>query len=235
MLKAAFTITSLLFVYASARSQGTVDFNNYQFIGGTAVVDAPFFDDHGVRLTGPEYVAQLYVWKPGAGFVAQGEPVPFITNGYYFQDELVMLDFVPCGRPVWVQVRAWRVVGGNSFEEAASSGDWTGVSDIVLLPHTGCPGAPPSAPDPLIGLTYPGAPLVVRQPQSQTVLLGGFATLSVIASTGVAASYQWYQQPSAKTGRPDRRRYEQLVHDGSADQYNHLLGQRQQFRRRGAQ
>jgi hypothetical protein len=32
------------------------------------------------------------------------------------------------------------------------------------------------------------------------VLIGGFATLSVIASTGVAASYQWYQQPSA---RPD--------------------------------
>jgi hypothetical protein len=52
----------------------------------------------------------------------------------------------------------------------------------------------------LIGLQYPGSPLVIKQPQAQTVEAGTGATLSVIASSGVVISYQWYQEPSA---RPD--------------------------------
>jgi hypothetical protein len=50
----------------------------------------------------------------------------------------------------------------------------------------------------LIGLAYPGEPLVVQPPQSRTVLPGEFVTLSVVASTGVAGFYQWYQQPAVR-------------------------------------
>ena len=52
----------------------------------------------------------------------------------------------------------------------------------------------------LIGLQYPGKPLLVQQPLDQTVVAGTSATLSVIASSGVLMSYQWYRQPN---GRPD--------------------------------
>jgi hypothetical protein len=52
----------------------------------------------------------------------------------------------------------------------------------------------------LIGLAYPGPPVVVRQPQDQTVRARERASLSVVASSGVKASYQWHQQPS---DRPD--------------------------------
>jgi len=41
---------------------------------------------------------------------------------------------------------------------------------------------------------------VVQQPKGQTVLAGASATLSVLASSGVLMSYQWYQEPSE---RPD--------------------------------
>ena len=41
---------------------------------------------------------------------------------------------------------------------------------------------------------------MVQQPKGQTVLAGASATLSVLASSGVLMSYQWYQEPSE---RPD--------------------------------
>src|SRR6185369_12102739 len=120
-----------------AHSQGTVAFRNKI---GTAV-DAPFFDDHGVRLEGPAYVAQLYAWKTGEGFLAVGTAQPFSTNGYFFSDD-VLIRFVYGCNPVWVQVRAWAIQGGTTFEEAAAGGGWTGVSSVLFLPQTGNPARP---------------------------------------------------------------------------------------------
>jgi hypothetical protein len=48
----------------------------------------------------------------------------------------------------------------------------------------------------LIGLRYPGLPLIVEQPQSQIIAPGREVTLSVLASSGVGLTYQWYQMPS---------------------------------------
>jgi hypothetical protein len=187
-----------------------------------AVVNTPFFDDHGVRLEGPDYAAQLYGWKFGYGFLPVCEPSLFKTNGY-FDGRTVLVPWSMDKNSAWMQVRAWKVDGDGTFEAAALAGAWTGVADVLFLPLLGTPfsdhcpfrfpgaepepagqGAellgPPVGPARLIGLKYPSLPLIVRQPQAQTVRSGETAVLSVIASSGVAASYQWHQQPS---GRPD--------------------------------
>ena len=199
-------ISTYSLVAAFAFGQGTVRFENK--IG--TIVDTPFFDDQGVRLEGPSYVAQLYYWRIGEGFLTAGIPVPFATNDYsgYFFGSTVILPFVGVGLPAWVQVRAWHIGGGTSFEQAALAGAWTGLSEVLFVPHTGDPWAsPPTIPAQLIGLKYPGSPLLLRQPQSQSVRspgpglpTGERATLSVIASSGVEMAYQWHQQPS---DRPD--------------------------------
>ncbi len=59
-----------------AQSQGTVWFRNKI----ETELDAPFFDDRGVRLEGPSYVAQLYAWKADQGFLAVGTPLTFSTS-----------------------------------------------------------------------------------------------------------------------------------------------------------
>jgi hypothetical protein len=40
-----------------------------------------------------------------------------------------------------VQVRAWQIEGGQSFEQAALAGAWTGLSEVLFLPYTGLPGS----------------------------------------------------------------------------------------------
>jgi hypothetical protein len=190
-------------VTAGASAQGTVHMANFVF-STPPIVDARFYDEQGVLLHGSDYVAQLYYWRPAGGFQPAGDPVPFvsITNGYgYFFGSDVELAGVTVLASTWVQVRAWAVAGGPSFEQAALSGAWTGQSKILFVPSTGGPGGgvPATAAD-LRGLEYPGEPLVVQAPQSRTVLPGEAATLTVVASTGVAGFYQWYQQPS---NRPD--------------------------------
>ncbi|MEK7675145.1 MAG: hypothetical protein AAB676_04830 [Verrucomicrobiota bacterium] len=185
---------------AVAFGQGSVDFRNRVFSQGGWAVDAPFFDDQGVLLEGPSYVAQLYYWRIGEGFQAAGSPVSFATNGYFY-DSAVELPFVQECAPVWVQVRAWLLNGSTNFEQAVVTGAWSGVSSVLFLPYTGSPSRPEGCIHArLFGLQYPGSPLVVRQPQAQTVTTGQRVTLSVIASSGVQMGYQWRQQPS---DRPD--------------------------------
>ena len=50
-------------------------------------------------------------------------------------------------------------------------------------------------------VTIEGAPVITTQPQSQTIISGAAATLSVTASGG-SLSYQWYQGASGDTSTP---------------------------------
>jgi hypothetical protein len=183
-------------VSARASAQGTVNFSN-QAVG----VDAPFFDAQGVRLLGPGYVAELVYSDLPTGIpheTAAVRPFDYHTNhaGYFAGGPVSLPSLIPCD-PAWVQVRAWRSADGATFKEAALAGAWTGVSDILLIPRTGgrCED-PPTAPATLMGLQYPGKPLVVEQPRSQSIPRGESATVSVVACTSVRGIYQWYQQPS---------------------------------------
>jgi FAD/FMN-containing dehydrogenase len=55
-------------------------------------------------------------------------------------------------------------------------------------------------PASLENLKYPGPPIIVKQPESQTVQARANVTLSVVASSGVKATYQWFQEPSDAPG-----------------------------------
>jgi len=202
-MKSIFTLMLASITTAGTLGQGTVDFRNYLYFFFTnRVVDVPFFDELGVRLEGPRYVAQLYFWKADTGFHPAGSPVAFDTktnSGYFFGGK-VLLPGVVGGAPAWVQVRAWDIDGGATFEQAALTGAWTGLSEVLFLQFTGCDCVPPIIPPQLIGLQYPGSPIIVRQPQPAVAQPGEIANLAVIASSGVQMSYQWYQQPNE---RPD--------------------------------
>jgi hypothetical protein len=183
---------------------GTVDFTN-KTRGQVLVVDEPFFDDLGNLLEGPGFVAQLYVWQGVAGFLPIAEPVPFSTNGYFFGGVVRIPPDPWWSSPAWVQVRAWAVSDGMSFEDATMAGAWSGASRELYLPTTGTllgakPQGPPLIPVRLIGLEYPGPPVIVRQPGSEVILAGQSATLSVVASRGVGVTYQWCSDPGE---RPD--------------------------------
>ena len=188
-------ITWVLLWTALVASGQTVDFSNKGKIDG---VDAPIFDDQGIRLAGPRYVAQLYAWNQWNRFLPASIPAPFTTNGY-FLESTVRIPFI-IGGSAWVQVRAWNLDGGATFEQAATAGGWTGVSSPLFLPGTGHGGVPPATPARLIGLRYPGPPIIVTPPQSGSILNRQPTRLSVVASSGVRMNYQWYQRPSE---RPD--------------------------------
>lgn len=194
------TSIGLAVAAGSLFAQGTVRFDNNVFsIQKDQNVDTPFYDTRGFFLNGPEYLAQLYIWDESSGFKPVGNATPFVAAGY-FDGGVVALQGVFGNAPVWIQVRAWQQDGGTSFEAAARVGVWSGSSGVLQV-FAGCPYcAPPTIPARLIGLTYPGSPLIVQQPQSRTIQPGSPVTVSVIASSGVLMDYQWYQQPGS---RPD--------------------------------
>ena len=182
---------------------GTVALDNTPLRGGSE--NGRFFDQEGVLLSGPAYMAQLYAGTNSDQLVSVGAPTPFLTgemNGY-FSGDTVAIPFIEGGLMAWVQVRAWEAAGGSSFEEAALSGHWSGISSILHV-MTGNPwaGLPPSPPALLVGLRYPGNPVIVQEPKDQKIRAGQAPALKVIASGGVRLSYQWHRGESGDTGGP---------------------------------
>jgi len=152
-------------------------------------------------------VAQLYAGATPDVLFAVGPTVPFATGaaaGYFSGGAIqvpIFVTGVPCG-PAWVQVRAWAADGGGTFEEAALSRHWTGPSSVVYVVTGGCGGGVPTAPAVMYGLQYPGIPLVVQGPSERRVHPGASTSLWVVASGGVALSYQWYQGQTGDTRLP---------------------------------
>ena len=198
-------VAAALSMAIDATGQGTVAFSN----AGNQV-NAPFFDTNGVLLSGSNYAAQLYAGASPDVLFGFGTPVPFLSGqgaGYFIGPSAGVQLPEPilggaCG-PAWVQVRAWETTGGATFEEAVFSGHWTGISTLVHLPYTGgCGGGVPSPPVLIIGLKYPGIPIIVQQPVDRTVPPGGSTHLWVIASGGGKVFYQWYNGVSGDTNSP---------------------------------
>ena len=169
----------ILCVFASitALAQGTVYFSNYYPLFG---VNAPFYDYQGRPLLGPDYLAQLYAGETANSFTPVGAPVGFgiagQRAGYVFGD-VVEIPFIQGGLPVWVQMRAWAVAGGATYEEALASGAYTGLSNVLFLPATGNPGGGvPSEPALLVGLQFLGVP----EPAPWQLGLLGFGLLAFL-------------------------------------------------------
>jgi hypothetical protein len=113
-------LAAFLAVGAMAYGQGTFTMANKK---GTTL-DAPVLDASGAKLSGADYLAQLYAGPVGAGtFTAYGKPVPFKTGtaAGYFSDSTAVDVGVAAGTKVDVQVRAWRAAAGSSYEAAAGA------------------------------------------------------------------------------------------------------------------
>ncbi|MHB8522587.1 MAG: hypothetical protein ACYDH9_17760 [Limisphaerales bacterium] len=135
----------------SSTAQGIIYFQN---LAGSANLDAPVYDIDGVtKLAGPAFAAQLYAAPPGGSLAAVGFPVSFKTGSGagYFLGGAVIVPTVPAGVAAVLQVRAWRVSDGSSFEAANHPGGHVGMSGVLNI-ELGNDGPPPSPPVNLFGL-----------------------------------------------------------------------------------
>jgi hypothetical protein len=162
-------------------------------------VNAPVYDDNGVALTGDRYVVQLYGSRTLDSIMSVG-PIGKFQSPFgpgYFKGFEVALPFAEPGDDVWVQLRVWSLEDGETFEEAALLGKWTGVSNFLPIRAGGAGGGVPDLAANMYGLSYPGLPLIIRQPDDSIVRTGSHATFSVTASTSFGGTYQWF---NADTG-----------------------------------
>jgi MYXO-CTERM domain-containing protein len=160
--------------------QGSVNFTN---IDPAEEVNAPFYDNQGAPLTGPAYVAQLYAGKNPPSLAPVGAIATFKTNpalaGYFSAGEVDIPGSIifPEGGPAWVQVRAWAVAHGATYEQAVAAGAYTGLSNVLFLSYTGkSDGGVPSIPVPLVGLQFLGVP----EPAPWLLGLLGFGVLALL-------------------------------------------------------
>lgn len=164
-------------------AQGTVVFANWYPVPADKRVDAPFFDKQGAPLTGPAYVAQLYAGQTADSLTPVASPISFGPNQFvpagYFYGGLVVVPTITGygGGPAWVQVRAWAVAGGATYEQAAATGAYTGLSNVLFLSYTGDPalGGGPTVPVHLVGLQFLGIP----EPAPWLLGLLGFGILAL--------------------------------------------------------
>ncbi len=172
---------------------GTVYFANRI----TGLVDAPVFDIDGVTRLDANFVAALYAGPTLDTLAAVGTPIAFRSGdgiGYFPGDERSVPN-VSAGGGAVVQVRAWRLADGATYEAAVSGGGRAGASEPLTL-VTGNFGSPPSLPASLIGLKpfslqVGAAPRIITQPGEVLVALGGTARFQVAASGSTPLQYQW--------------------------------------------
>ncbi len=98
-------------------------------------VEAPIFDVDGSRLSGSNFVAQLYGGPSLERMRPTGTPIPFRSGsaaGYFYATILTLANVVPDGF-AFVQVRVWDRQRAASYEEARAVGAKFGRSGILYL------------------------------------------------------------------------------------------------------
>ena len=155
-LKAIFVLIAFAFAQ-SAFSQASFLFWNYH-----PSVDAPVFDADGARLFGTNYVSVLYggntsdslaLAQHGAGPM---QPVPFTETyngqaGYFFNPGSVWFSGVPGEGFAWLQVRAWDLRLGETYDEVTALG-LGGYGQSRLFYARGGDVGELDPPRPLLGL-----------------------------------------------------------------------------------
>jgi hypothetical protein len=181
-MKKLILVAALTAIGVGAYAQGTVVFSNRaSFVGGTTAENAITKKEDGTRLSGTDWVAQLY-WAPGAGAAegslqAVGSPVPFATGGaagFLATSPTVTLPGAAVGSTVTVQVRAWNVAAGATFEAASGNFALPGVvGKSALITVSGLGGPNPPGPDILpANITGLRGFQVVPVPEPSVIALG---------------------------------------------------------------
>jgi hypothetical protein len=139
-----------------AYGQGTINFTNFN-----PPLDAPVFDIGGMasntRLDGSGFMAQLYAGPVGGTLEAIGAASPFLSGAGagYFNGGTRTIATVAPGVMADVQVRAWNVGSGSTFEAAMTAGTGYGMSGTLTLVTGGDTAGgtqPPTSPSALSGL-----------------------------------------------------------------------------------
>src|SRR5262245_59419290 len=156
--------------------QGTINFANLVVLDGVRIVDAPVRDTGGQLLSGNMFAAQLYAGDSFASLAPIGLPAPFLTGpeAGYFSGGTRTANLVLPGQSVYVQVRAWSLASGATYEAAIDRGS----SSLMTIQTGGLNGAPPAN---LIGLqpfcfTTIGGEACIPEPSTWLLFsLGGLA------------------------------------------------------------
>jgi hypothetical protein len=162
-----------------AISQASYSFFNYVASVG---LDAPVFDAAGNRLFGDNYVTVLYggltsndLQLATAGdLITSMDPVPFIriydgNSGYFARPGGVHITTVPGGGVAWLQLRAWDLRLGQTYDEVAVLGIG-GYGESLLFQARGGDPVSLTPPQPLLGLQSFS---LVPEPSTWALLLGG--------------------------------------------------------------
>jgi len=156
-------ITGLCVVGAalSAKANYDITFQTYDIAGDPGLTQHLVFDSDGTtKLTGPTFLAQIYVGANAGSLAAIGSPVAFApsgggADGYVDSSTFTVTDAtLNAGSSAVYALRAWNASAGSSYEAASS----------VLGAHVGS-----SAVNSItLGGTVPGTPptLVVAAPNS---------------------------------------------------------------------
>ena len=131
-------------------AQGTIWFLNR--VTGTPGVVAPIYYIDGItRLSGNGFLAQLYAGASPAFLEPIGDPLSFRTGpgaGYFEAngiDHTRVIKTVGIGETAWIEVRAWEVATGPTWESA-----WIRGASPMFSQVTG--GVFPSVPTTMVGL-----------------------------------------------------------------------------------
>jgi hypothetical protein len=176
-----YACTLSFLVPATVFCQSTFQFQN---LVPSAGIDAPVFDAQGNRLAGANYAAELWggatsnSLSPTIEFDDRQRVIlPFregLAAGYFGTTDSMTVWQVFAGSFAWVQVRAWDMGLGGTYEEvvARSLGGY-GESTVLYL-RGGNPTGLPTLPAPLTGLQSFSLLPVVPEPSTWALLaLGG--------------------------------------------------------------
>lgn len=164
----------LAFLPLPAAAQGTVLFN-------TAVVGARVYDTNWLPVQGPMFVGQLYAGPPGGLLTAVDSPVPFRTGvaaGYIMVGSVSIPGIAP-GSQAEIEMRAWDISAGATFDAARAAGGRTGISNRILVLLGGGFGFSSAARQ---GPAQGGAP-------GEVLLLVPPATLSGLSGFAVGSAF----------------------------------------------
>ena len=155
----------------STFGQGTVNFMNR--VTGAGGVDAPFYYIDGVtKLAGTAFLAQLYAGPTPTTLEPIGAPLHFRTGtgaGYLHpggEDWTRVIPTVGIGEIAWIEVRAWEVATGATWESA-----WIRGASPMFSQVTG--GVFPSVPTTMVGLQSFSLQVVPEPSPLPLMTLGG--------------------------------------------------------------
>ena len=192
MRKALVTLSSML-VAVGAFAQGQVNFAA-RIVG---LYDAPVFVVNvasGIRADGrpqgsPALMVQLYAGATQASLAPIGAALPFLTgaDAGYWTAEARTITTVDATGNAFVQVRAWALGAGATYESASATGCGFGASNILTVKPTAAPEEPASLAGlqsfaiSTPGLVDKGGPACSSDvPEPSTMALGALGSLALL-------------------------------------------------------